>query len=60
MKFSKLGRKLEDLYGIYYDEEEAYFICPFCDEPIYKDDWSKDELKKKCPVCEEGWFEDLE
>ena len=41
-------------------DEAYYFICPFCDEPIYSCDWSDEDLAEGCPVCEEGWFEDHE
>ena len=26
-------------YGAYVDWEERFYNCPFCDEPIYEEDW---------------------
>lgn len=45
-------------YGVLVDmEEDRFFICPECDEPIYEDDYpdiiisSNEEFY--CPVCDE-------
>lgn len=41
-------------YGSYVDLDECYYICPFCGEPVYKDDWNEEELNKYlCPICED-------
>jgi hypothetical protein len=41
-------------YGVYVDWEERFYSCPFCDEPIYEEDWEEDELSKFiCPICED-------
>lgn len=39
--------------------EERFFICPECNEPIYEEDWSTDELMELggcCPVCGMDWY----
>ena len=41
-------------YGAYVDWEEHFYNCPFCDEPVYEDDWSDEELDEfLCPICED-------
>ena len=39
----------EKAYGVQVDQKDEYFICPECDEPIYKCDWNDFSI---CPVCE--------
>ena len=60
--FNKFATMLEETYGVFYDREEGFVICPECDEPIYDDDWDatdymevgKDEkVTYYCPCCEE-------
>lgn len=41
-------------YGSYVDLDECYYICPFCGEPVYKEDWDEKVLDKYlCPICED-------
>lgn len=43
---------VSDVYGGYVDWGEGFYVCPECDEPIYKSDWSEAELKECiCPIC---------
>ena len=48
-------------YATMIDNEECFFICPECEEPIYKDDYDEFEFDEnapkgaecvKCPICE--------
>ena len=41
----------EEVYGIQVDEEEEFFICPDCGEPIYKCDWTDSDFMI-CPICD--------
>ena len=63
MVFERIARYCEKTFGVQYDRDEEFFICPECGEPIYKDDWrdsdflavgsfSKFKNKFYCPVCE--------
>lgn len=45
----------EELYGVFADYDEEYFICPNCGEPIYKSDWWRRENWANCPICELSW-----
>lgn len=38
--------------GGYVDWEEEYYICPECEEPIYKCDYPIIDVGMICPVCE--------
>ena len=41
-------------YGAYVDWEERFYSCPFCDEPIYEEDWADEEYGEfLCPICED-------
>lgn len=56
--FEFAKRCFED-YGTYVDEEERFFICPECGEPIYECDWTDSDFYISaigafcCPICEE-------
>lgn len=41
-----------DVYGSFIDEEEQFFICPQCGEPIYLVDLPSNWTGFYCPVCE--------
>ena len=56
MNWEYAAKMCEDVYGIFVDWEERFFICPECDEPIYECDFSEFSI---CPVCEFEW-EDAE
>lgn len=37
------------------DFEERFYICPFCGEPVYEEDWPEDVLNAYiCPICEDA------
>lgn len=55
--WTKTAKYCEKTYGTYVDFDEGYFICPECDEPIYKCDW-EDSDYHICPVCEFNFYED--
>ena len=40
----------EEVYGVQVDEEEEFFICPECGEPIYECDWVGSDFMI-CPIC---------
>lgn len=64
MCWEKAAKEVEIVYGVYVNWDEEFFICPECDEPIYKSDWRdsdftmgrtydpKKPLKLYCPICE--------
>lgn len=42
-------------YESYVDFEKRFYSCPFCDEPVYEDDWPDDILDTYfCPICEDA------
>ena len=48
------ARFAEKTYGVYVDWEERFYVCPFCDEPVYEEDWEEEELAEfLCPICED-------
>ena len=55
--WKKVAKLVEDVYGVYVDYEEGFFICPECDEPIYSEDW--EDIDFICPVCEFS-YKDIE
>ena len=58
--WEKFAHKVQEIYGVYVDWEERFFICPECEEPIYEDDWRDSDYclghtfegNWYCPVCE--------
>lgn len=62
MNWERLAKEVELVYGGYVDREEEFFVCPECDEPIYKCDWTDSDfamgrtyrgrLRLYCPCCE--------
>lgn len=57
MMWEARAKEVEEIYGGYVNWEEAFYICPECEEPVYKCDWNEDELTKfLCPICEDGCF----
>ncbi len=61
-EFRNLAKYCEKTYGSHYEEDEAWFICPECQEPIYFDDWTEEETHgwSDCPICETNLYEDVE
>ena len=58
MKFKDIAKYCETIYGIQYDRDEEFFICPECGEPIYFEDWDDiEENWETCPVCEFSFME---
>lgn len=65
---------VEEVYGIFLkisqDDEDSFFICPYCDEPIYKNDYPEIESEvdettmcanfPMCPICEEKYEIEIE
>ena len=47
-EWTKTANFVKEVYGAYVDWENEYFICPECEEPIYKCDWDDFSI---CPVC---------
>lgn len=44
----------QDEYGSYVNFEERFYICPFCGESVYEEDWSEVDLGIfLCPICED-------
>ena len=60
MLWENLAKYCQEVYGVFIDWEERFFICPECAEPIYEDDWSTDELGGCCPVCGTDWYDEEE
>lgn len=55
-KFLEVGAKLEDIYGIYFNREELFFICPECGELIDFEDYVVNGgFENCCPICESEW-----
>lgn len=57
LSWESMAKKVEEVYGVYVDWDEKFFICPECDEPIYKEDYPVyiPDMNENyiCPVCEE-------
>ena len=54
--FEEMASYLEETYGVQYDREEEFVVCPECYEPIYKCDWAPSEFNTEryetfCPIC---------
>lgn len=61
MMWEARAKEVEEVYGGFVDWDEAFYICPECEESIYKCDWNEDELTKfLCPICEDGCFNEDE
>lgn len=57
--FRSFAKYLEKEYGVLFDREEGFVICPECGEPLYQCDWdvndySDDDDNYICPVCGEN------
>ena len=47
-----VAKQVEEIYGTYVDWDEVFYICPECDEPVYKCDYPYIDLGMVCPICE--------
>lgn len=45
-----------DTYGMRYNRDEDWFICPDCGEPLLYSDYSSSHWDE-CPVCDFKWFD---
>ena len=52
MTWEQAVEYLQNTMNVYVDEEEGFFVCPECDEPIYKCDWEDHPDFIICPICE--------
>jgi RNA polymerase subunit RPABC4/transcription elongation factor Spt4 len=44
----------KEVYGCHVDYEERFYICPYCGETVYEEDWSEESLEEfMCPICED-------
>ena len=51
------AKHCEDDFGVYVNYIEEFFMCPECDEPIYKDDYKNLKSMDVCPVCGFDFYE---
>lgn len=59
MMWEARAKEVEEVYGGYVDWEEAFYICPECEEPIYKCDWDENALTSfLCPICNDGYIDE--
>ena len=43
---------VQTAFGAFVDWHEGFYICPYCGEPVYEDDWAQEELAEWiCPNC---------
>lgn len=64
MCWEKLAKEVEANYESIVNWKERFFICPYCGEVVYEDDWRDEDfamgryydprvgLKLYCPICE--------
>ena len=49
----------KEVYGCHVDYAERFFICPYCGEHVYEDEWTDEQLCDfLCPICEDEEEED--
>lgn len=53
--WEKRAKEVYEVYGGFMDdEEERYYICPFCGETVYEEDWTDADFANFiCPICED-------
>lgn len=45
---------VENEYDGFVDWEEEFYECPYCGEPVYKEDWEIGDFDNFiCPICED-------
>ena len=49
--WKKVAKYCEDTFGVQFDEEEGFFTCCECGEPLYYDDGREEETPWVCPIC---------
>lgn len=71
MAWDRISKYCARTYGVQVDNDDEFFICPECGEPIYKCDWRDSDyflghiypLGKAvwhCPVCETVLYDEEE
>ena len=58
MTWEYAAKMCEDVYGIYVNWEERFFICPECGEVLLEEDWDEHNWEF-CPICE-SYFKEIE
>lgn len=56
MSWKEIVEYLQNTMDVYVDEEEGFFECPECGDPIYECDWEGYDFHT-CPVCEYDFFD---
>lgn len=57
--WEEIAEKVAEDFGVMVDDEDRFFICPECGEPIYEDDWKESDCLGAdgeawyCPICGE-------
>lgn len=59
-EWEKCAKEVEEVFGAEFDRDEGYFTCPYCFEPLYKDDYQDGDFYDAnlkgalvCPICGE-------
>lgn len=48
------AKRVAEEFGGQVNWEDRFYICPFCGEPVYEEDWDPAELEIwVCPICED-------
>ena len=64
----RFAKKCNEIYGVELDvDEDRFFVCPTCNEPIYESDWTDNDYwlgryRKRwyCPICEDLLWDENE
>jgi predicted RNA-binding Zn-ribbon protein involved in translation (DUF1610 family) len=50
------------VYGAEWNDEDNFFICPECGEPIYHEDYNLEleGIMMCCPICGFDWYGEAE
>lgn len=57
--WEEIAEKVAEDFGVMVDDEDRFFVCPECGEPIYEDDWKESDCLGidgeawYCPICGE-------
>ena len=41
--WEEIAEKVAEDFGVMVDDEDRFFVCPECGEPIYEDDWKESD-----------------